>query len=62
MKKLFSNPIINHFLAQLGVGVLLSAVTYLAGADYSALGAYGGLAQAAAAVALSAVHKVTGAA
>lgn len=60
MKKLFSNPVFNHFLTQIGVGAVLSLATYLAGADYSALGAWATVASGAAAVGLSAVHKATG--
>lgn len=60
MKNLFSNTVVNHFLAQLAVGGGVSLLTYLAGADYSALGAWGGVIQAGTAVGLSAVHKATG--
>lgn len=60
MKKLLSNTVVNHFLAQTAVGAGLALLTYLAGADYSALGAWGGVIQAGTAVALSTVHKATG--
>lgn len=59
MKKLFSNTVVNHFLAQTAVGGAVALLTYLAGTDYSALGSWGGVIQAATAVALSAVHKAT---
>lgn len=61
MKKFFSNPVLQHFAIQLGTGAILALVTYLAGADYSALGVWGPIVQGAAAIGLSAVHKATGA-
>lgn len=61
MKNLISVNALQHLGLQLGVGLLLAGVTYLAGADYSALGAWGPVAQGMAAVVLSAVHQATGA-
>lgn len=60
MKNLFSNTVVNHFLAQLAAGAGVALLTYLAGVNYSALGPWGQIASAAAAVAVSAVHKATG--
>ena len=42
------------------MGAVVAVVTYLAGVDYSALGPWAGVAQAVAAVGLSAVHKAAG--
>lgn len=60
MSKLLENHVLQHFAVQIGTGALLALATYLAGADYSALGAYAGVAQALAAVALAQAHKLAG--
>jgi hypothetical protein len=51
---------LEHVGVQLGVGLVGAGLTYLAGADYHALGAYAAIAQGVAAVALSAWHTATG--
>lgn len=60
MKKLLSNQVLHHLVVQLGVGLVLAVATYLAGADYSALGSWAPIAQGTAAVVLSAAHKAVG--
>lgn len=58
MKALWQSHVVQHFAVQIGTGALLALATYFAGADYSALGAFAGIAQAAAALALAGAHSL----
>ena len=57
MKSILSNHSLQHFAVQLGLGAALAVFTYLAGADYSALGAFAPIASAAAGAGLAYLHK-----
>lgn len=50
--------VLEHFGVQLGTGLAVAGATYLAGADYHALGAWAVVAQGSAAVLLAAVHNL----
>ncbi len=54
--------VLRHLAAQLGVGALVAALTYLARADYASLGAYAPAAQGFAAVLVSIANEAVGSA
>ena len=52
--------VLRHIAAQIGTGLLFAGATYLAGADYSALGPYAVMAQGIAATLVAVLHQVFG--